>query len=384
MKVQTIEHQIKNLISGENDFHGAKKLQIKQFLENFERDKSNEKEKYKKWEVERDQRFNHFSEAQKKYEDKRKEEVNKQKEEVENKKKEEHKHYFEKMVAKNQENKEKAMKNREIFKNNKILSKHYKYEILEEQFRLKQQKLEEEKFKIETLNKLKRKNELRPIRKEQLDEFERDYLERKQEMSLQKEKERLLKQDELFYFNSNYNKPESEFYKKVLKEEKENKDIEERKKVEKIYINYKVRNFSKVVNDNLLPKIDDAKRKEIEDRINKNKIPHQHYKRKNYYNVVLLKKSLNKEDLKEDLLRPQTTNIDEGDPNDNIQYYETQQRDRPCSGMEPKKLKPVEIRKPLDKQPDYLIEMRLKKSLEQKRRDDHHLTGNMSSQCKIT
>ena len=179
---------------------------------------------------------------------------------------------MEKIHQRNIENKEKAIKAKDNFKN-KLETKQYNYERLEEEFRLKQQQMEDEKLKLETIERLKRKNNLRPIRREDLDEFQKTYLEKRQELSMQKDKERILKTEELFNINSKMLKPDNDTYKKIVQDEKNLIENEEKKKVEKIYKSLKIKNFSKVVKDNLLPKIDEYKKKEIKDRINKNKLP---------------------------------------------------------------------------------------------------------------
>jgi len=375
-KVQNIELQIKNLVVGEIDFNNAKKLQIKQFLENFERDKSIDKDKYKKWEHEREERIIHFAEVHKKNEEKAKEELQRQKEELENKRKEDHKLHFEKINNRNIENKEKVTRAKENLKN-KMEHRQYNYQRIEEEFKLKEEQMKNEKHNLETLEKLKRKNNLRPIRREDLDEFQKSYLEKKQELSMIKDKERILKTEEILNVNSKLTKPDSEFYKKVVEDDRTYKENEEKKKVEKIYKNLKIKNFSKVVKDNLLPRIDEFKKKELEERVNRNKLPpHHHTKKKLSYNVVFKKKhtvTSGKDD--NDIPRPKTTGTEEGN------FYDTNTKDNLRSNSNlsresQKKIKPVEIRKPLEKNPDYLLEQRLRKKIEEGR-DDHNLTGSL-------
>ena len=77
-KVTNIELQLKKLIEGESDFNTGKKIQVKLFLENIERDKSFDNDKYKKWDLEREERINHFTEMQRRNEERAKDELIKQ------------------------------------------------------------------------------------------------------------------------------------------------------------------------------------------------------------------------------------------------------------------------------------------------------------------
>ena len=376
MKVKDIELHIKKLMDCEPELNLSKKIQVRHFVDSKERDKSLEKDKYKKWENEREERISHFTEIQRKNEEKAKEELQRQREELENKKREDHKIHFEKLLAKNSEIKEKV-KAEDAFKNNKIEHKQYVYEKIEEEYRLKQQKLEDEKNKSEAMERLKRKKILCPIRKEDLDEFQRSYLEKKNEILMQKDKERILKTEEIENLNSKILKtrPENELYKKIVMEDKILKEAAEKQKVDRIYKKMKIKNFSKVIKDNLLPKIDEEKKKELEDMINKSKNPsNQHYKRKKVYNVVLKKKPT----ISNNASNRPLSSINTNDVQNSVMPASSASRSpeisRPTSGGNIKS-KPVEIRKPLEKNPNYLIELRLRKNRKNDDGYEHNLTA---------
>jgi len=67
----------------------------------------------------------------------------------------------------------------------------------------------------------------------------------------------------------NYPFPETEAKRKVMDEENENKNNQEKQKLDKIYQAMKIKNFAKVVKENVKPVVDEDKRYEVELRIDK-------------------------------------------------------------------------------------------------------------------
>jgi len=167
----------------------------------------------------------------------------------------------------------------------------YIFQIRENEFKKKLEEEEEEKRNkmIEELRK--KKSIYKPIQREELDEFKRKHEEVRQELLLKKYQERVNHFQEHEQKNLNSQIPETESYKKILVEEKLNKENNDKHKLDKIYKAMKIKNFAKAINDNIKPHVNEDKRVELELRIDKLKnskkyIPH-HHKRKPR---ILLKK----------------------------------------------------------------------------------------------
>ena len=75
-----------------------------------------------------------------------------------------------------------------------------------------------------------------PIRKEQIEEFKRNYEEQRQNLLYEKEKERLLKQEEIIQRNLTLPKAETQVHQKIIEERKIIRENKEKEKMDKIYL----------------------------------------------------------------------------------------------------------------------------------------------------
>jgi hypothetical protein len=363
MKLINIDEHIQNLIE-ENEISKTKKFDLKLYLDNFEKDKR-EAEK-------QTQRFQRDQEGIKKkleeqaYQDERKrkerEEHNeKEKEEKEAKKHEDYLKKLEVMKLKTKDKHEEVEKLKEDWKSKITIEKNYKYLSAEEDFKHKQERVEEDrKNKYLTEIMKKRTTLLKPLKKDELDEFSKKVMEERQKKLYDKEKERLLKQEEIMNVNLGLPKSDTHVYKQIVDEEKKFKNMKEKDKLDKLYNILKVKNYSKDVKETLLPDIDENKKKEREERIENLANPKvQKLKRKRGRRVLLVKpknrinntshshKSLNVS--KHSIVRS-SHSLDESEK---YEYNEIKKK-LYKSGSQGK-------RKPREKVPDYLTELRMQK-----------------------
>jgi len=357
------DKQIKKLTTFDID-NATKKLHIKEFLENVEKDKSSTIGKFKKWEQEREERIKHFSEYKQKLEVKIKEENQQKEDELKNKRENFHSTQLEKQKERTQKFKDEASKILEESNNKPEEKGSYFHEKYKKKFLKEMQKLEDDfKSRLEA-EKLKRKNLMRSVTKEELDEFQRDYIQKKNDKISELKNTHKAEEEKLNTYSPNAYQ-EGETYKKIIEEEKEIKETLKKLKDEKNYKILKTKNYAKEVKEIKLPKIDDLKKKELEDRkekLSKN-VSHKHMTRHHPYVVKFKKKMLvEKDDSKarspspNDLHRPLITDISKQKENSLS----------PTSRQEVKK-KPIVVKKPLEKRPDYLIEIRQKRSLDEEK-----------------
>ena len=285
-KLKTIDNQIDGLINEEN-MNSKKKLDLKKFIENFENDKRKVEVEARKWERDNQERLKRILDNQLNQEKRMKEitekQIEKTKQETEKKreiakKKEDdmnqkYKQRRKKLEEERNEWKSKVEDIKTQFKEvpskldipkNQIVNTKLSTNELKYIYELKEEKFKEELKKQDEIKKKNIKDKLeeikglyRPIQRDELDEFARKYEETKQEKILKLERDRALKQEEIETQNQNLPKPESQFYDKAIQEEKEMKDTLEKQKLEKIYKQMKLRNFSKAVKENIVPKIDE-------------------------------------------------------------------------------------------------------------------------------
>jgi hypothetical protein len=225
--------------------------------------------------------------------------------------------------------------------------------------------------------------------KEEYEEFKEFHEKKRLELLFEKEQKRLNDLEEIKLQNENLPKFESLAYKKLLeenKEKKENDSVEKYKPVKKAKDRQE---FCNVVKDMFLPRINEDQKKEREDRIQKLYAKPEVKKHKRKHKRVLLKKadrksleqkykwklkldtSLDNKMNKNNRSRSRQPRLSRSrsaksiankilnDSNDIIDedHVKTEEAKRKKS-----RSRSAEKRKPLEKLPDYLTEMRIRKS----------------------
>ena len=339
-KLIYLDEQVQGLMREEEFNNGNKKFNLKQYLDNFEKDKRDAELREQKWKKDQEQRIKVFEENQKKISEKLKQKADNESLVNSLRKQENYLKKLEGMKAKTK-NMHDDIRNlnemKEEWKKNPISEKQYLFKIAEEEFlRKEKEKKDEEKKKFENeLYKIRENN--KPIRMNSLNEFKKNYNEKRQNLLYEKEKERLLKKEEILQKNSNLPKGETTTHQKIVEEEKKLREQKEKEKMDKVYTKLKIQQFSKVIQTTMIPRIDDNKRKEIEEKIQSE---HQRPKRIEYKSVgrVIFKKS------NKDKSVDKSNTIDANNINSNNNNKRS-----------------VEKKVPMEKRPDYLMEIRAKK-----------------------
>ena len=347
-KLNGINEQVQRLVQSEEDLNKNKKLNVKEFLENFDKDKEKSEELVKKLNEDKKMREQKMMNSIKKSYDLKQKEYEQMKLDEEEKKKKE----LEKIRLKeleiirerNKENKDK-LSFIKLHANDKPMNmSQYLFKALENKYNEKQ----ENEIKTEILKKREKIKE-NSVSLEEIFDFEKKQkeLEVKRMLEMEEEKKKLREQwkqtkDILPKFESNM----MQMIKEEEKKNKEKKELEEAKKKLK---QQEIKNYSESVNKLFLPKINPSMKKEREERIKnldvKSNIQHI-TKKKNTGRIILKKPDPNKPSkyswkLKLELDEPEKTN-----KNKNQHQL--------------KRAKSAQKHEPLDKLPDYLTEMRLK------------------------
>ena len=347
-KLNGINEQVQRLVQSEEDLNKNKKLNVKEFLENFDKDKEKSEELVKKLTEDKKIRVQKMMNSIKKSYDLKQKEYEQMKLDEEEKKKKE----LEKIRLKeleiirerNKENKDK-LSFIKLHANDKPMNmSQYLFKALENKYNEKQ----ENEIKTEILKKREKIKE-NSVSLEEIFDFEKKQkeLEVKRMLEMEEEKKKLREQwkqtkDILPKFESNM----MQMIKEEEKKNKEKKELEEAKKKLK---QQEIKNYSESVNKLFLPKINPSMKKEREERIKnldvKSNIQHI-TKKKNTGRIILKKPDPNKPSkyswkLKLELDEPEKTN-----KNKNQHQL--------------KRAKSAQKHEPLDKLPDYLTEMRLK------------------------
>ena len=351
-KLNTINQQVNKLMENEDEINQNKKLNVKEFLENFEKDKLKAEEQARKYSEEkkiREQKM--FNSVLKGNEKKEKEITTLELEEKEKKKKELEKirmKELERIRERKRENKEKLDYIREHAKDKAENENKYLFKILENQY----QKKVEQEIKLEILKKRERMRE-GTVTREDIIEFDKKQkeFELKKKTEMEEEKKKLKEQWK--QIKDILPKFESSMMQKLREEEnqmKVQKEFEENKKLAKIQ---EVKNYSKTVHKLFLPKINENVRKEREERIKnlnvKNNIK-KIQRKKNSGRIILVKPDPNKPKKYGWKLKLEPDNKDEQSSNYNRKNENPNLRSKSASKKH----------KPLSKLPDYLTEMRLK------------------------
>ena len=348
VKLNGINEQVQRLVQSEEDLNKNKKLNVKEFLENFDKDKEKSEELVKKLTEDkkiREQKM--MNSIKKSYDLKQKEYEQMKLDEEEKKKKELEKIRLKELEIireRNKENKDK-LSFIKLHANDKPMNmSQYLFKALENKYNEKQEK----EIKTEILKKREKIKE-NSVSLEEIFDFEKKQkeLEVKRMLEMEEEKKKLREQwkqtkDILPKFESNM----MQMIKEEEKKNKEKKELEEAKKKLK---QQEIKNYSESVNKLFLPKINPSMKKEREERIKnldvKSNIQHI-TKKKNTGRIILKKPDPNKPSkyswkLKLELDEPEKTN-----KNKNQHQL--------------KRAKSAQKHEPLDKLPDYLTEMRLK------------------------
>jgi hypothetical protein len=387
-KLISLDDHVQRLMTEEELNNLNKKFNLKQFLDNFEKDKTEAAQRAKKWEIEQKERMKHLLEVEEKAKQKLKKKEEENLMQIKQKEKEREDAYFRKLDKRKQKDKvihENLEKIKEEWKNKTIIQQEYRFQKYEKEFKEKEAKENEERKNEEILKLQERKNYLKPINREEINEFSKKHMEERQKKILEKEKERLTKLEEIHTKNENMPKNETVAYLKAVEQAKQHKEMIEKEKLDKIYKKMKIKQFSKVIKTELLPKIDEKKKKELEERVQDlktgPKVKHLKKASSNRGRIILKKPDPNKPNkytwkLKlnssDDSVRGLSKNnrksrsksarsfsqskINEVNDNYEDDNFETEVR-RKLS-----KSRSQEKRKPLSKKPDYLTEMRNKKN----------------------
>ena len=364
-KLNGINEQVKKLMENEEDFNHNKKINVKDFLDNFEKDKMKAEEQARKYSEEKKIREQKILNSVMKGNERREKEFNiLQNEEKEKKKKELEKirmKELERIRERKRENQEKLEHIREHVKDKAENENKYLFKVLENQYRKKV----EEEYKKEILKKREKMRE-GTVTREDILEFDKKQkeLELKRIVEMEEEKRKLKEQWK--QIKDILPKFESSVMQKLKEEEnqiKEQKEFEENKKRAKMK---EVKNYSQTVQKLFLPKINENVRKEREDRIKnlntKNTIK-KIQRKKNNGRVLLVKPDPNKPKKYKWELKLKPDNKDE--QNNSINNHKENNSNLRSKSANKK-------HKPLKKLPDYLTEMRLEKI---KNEDRNHNTS---------
>ena len=349
-KLNGINEQVQKLMIDEEQISQMKKVNIKQFLDNFEKDKEIIEQRAKKYEEEKKLRDQKIISSLLKANEKKEKEIDIQKKEEEEKKKKSLEQIrlkeLEIIQKRSKENLEKIQFIREHVNDKPANENEYLFKVLENQYKER----EENEIKKEIMKHKERMKE-NFITKDEITQFQKKQKEKELKRLAEVEEERKKLHEQWKKTKENLPKFESSIMQKVKMEEaqlKEQKEMEEFKKKIKLK---EVKNYSDAVTKLFLPKIDENVKKEREDRIKnlsvKNNIQ-KHHTKKNQ-RILLVKPDPNKPkkykwDLK--LTVEEKNNLNETNNQNRIKS----------------RSKSANKHKPMEKPPDYLTQMRLQKN----------------------
>ena len=351
-KLNGINEQVQRLVESEEELNRNKKQNIKEFLENFDKDKEKTEEYIKKLNEGkklRDQKM--MNSIQKSYDIKQKEYEKMKLDEEEKKKKELEKirlKELELMRERQKENKDKLNYIKQHANDKPANVNQYLFKALENKYN-EQQKTEIQNEIMKKREKIKENS----VSLEEIFDFEKKQkeLELKRMIEMEEEKKKLKEKwkqtkEILPKFESNM----MQIIKEEEKKNKEKKEIEEAKKKLK---QQEIKNYGENVNKLFLPKINQSMKKEREQRIKnldiKSNIQHI-TKKKNNGRILLKKPDPNKPSKYSWKLKLE---LDEPELEKSIKSKSPNQ-------VQLKRSKSAQKHEPLEKLPDYLTEMRLK------------------------
>ena len=351
-KLNGINEQVQRLVESEEELNRNKKQNIKEFLENFDKDKEKTEEYIKKLNEGkklRDQKM--MNSIKKSYDIKQKEYEKRKLDEEEKKKKELEKirlKELELMRERQKENKDKLNYIKQHANDKPANVNQYLFKALENKYN-EQQKTEIQNEIMKKREKIKENS----VSLEEIFDFEKKQkeLELKRMIEMEEEKKKLKEQwkqtkEILPKFESNM----MQIIKEEEKKNKEKKEIEEAKKKLK---QQEIKNYGENVNKLFLPKINQSMKKEREQRIKnldiKSNIQHI-TKKKNNGRILLKKPDPNKPSKYSWKLK-----LELDDPE-----LEKSIKSKSPNQVQLKRSKSAQKHEPLEKLPDYLTEMRLK------------------------
>ena len=355
-KLNGINEQVNKLMENEKEFKANKKINVREFLENFEKDKIRLEEQARKYSAEKKKREQRLLNSILKDEKRVKENEDLINKENEKKKKELEKirmQELERLREKKREKKEKIDHIREHANDKAENENKYLFKVLERKYN---EKVEQE-LKKEIMKKREKMKEGR-ITLVEIVEFDKKQkeLELKRLVEIEEEKKKLKEQWK--QIKENLPKFESTLTQKLKEEENQKKEkieLEQYKKQSKIK---EIKNYSQTVQKLFLPKINENIKKERENRIKnlrtKDNI-HKIQRKKNSGRILLVKPDPNKPKKYSWKLKLEPEKRQEA--NNSILYSKNENPNLRSKSADKK-------HKPMKKLPDYLTEMRLEKDKE--------------------
>ena len=353
-RLKGIDEQVNKLMENEKEIKTNKRINIKEFLENFEKDKLKFEEKARKYSAEKKQReqrlLNNILKDEKKVkenEDLINKENDKKKKELEKIRLQE----LERLREKKREKKEKIDHIREHANDKAENENKYLFRVLERKYN---EKVEQE-LKKEIMKKREKMKEGR-ITLVEIVEFDKKQkeLELKRLVEIEEEKKKL--KEKWKQTKENLPKFESSLTQKLKEEENQKKEkieLEQYKKQSKMK---EIKNYSQTVQKLFLPKINENIKKERENRIKnlrtKDNI-HKIQRKKNNGRILLVKPDPNKPKKYSWKLKLEPEKRQEN-YNNSIQFSKNENQNLRSKSADKK-------HKPMKKLPDYLTEMRLEK-----------------------
>ena len=355
-KLNGINEQVNKLMENEKEFKMNKKINVKEFLDNFEKDKIKLEEQARKYSEEKKQREQRLLNTMLKDEKKVKENDDLIQKENEKKKKELEKirlMELERLRERKREKKEKIDHIREHANDKAENENKYLFRVLERKYN---EKVEQE-LKKEIMKKREKMKEGR-ISLVEIVEFDKKQkeLELKRLVEIEEEKKKLKEQWK--QIKENLPKFESSLTQKLKEEENQKKEkieLEQYKKQSKIK---EIKNYSQTVQKLFLPKINENIKKERENRIKNLRTKDNIQKiqrKKNSGRILLVKPDPNKPKKYPWKLKLEP---DKKQGSNNSILYSKNENPNLRSKSADKK------HKPMKKLPDYLTLMRLEKDKE--------------------
>ena len=337
LKIEEITTQINKVI--ESNKKDNKAEIIKNFLDNFEHDKLLAEEKAKKFKKEKRKRNDRYLASMKEDYEKRVKTLESIEKEKEAKKQLELKIFHEQqksIVAKrNEANKKEAEKNIQLLNSSPVK----KYISIAEKNEIE---FKEKQNEIIQQEKLKRKEKMRPIRFEEINEFSKQ-AKSNRNMTMVELEQKKIKMKELWKERKELlPKYHSSYLNNITEEKKKEEEEKERK-----YIDIKInKNLQSKISDEIkkrfVPKIDPKLQKELQERIKLLNSPPKISKSSHSRHGRIILKKINDTNKYSWKLKLKNQNTESNQTNPN----------------KPK----IDIRKPLEKPIDYLIEERKKRS----------------------
>ena len=274
---------------------------------------------------------------------------------------------------------EEIIKLKDEWKSKSTINKKYLFQNVEKEFKKREKELEEEQNEKIKKELNKKKSLFEPLNIDEMNEFSRKYSEEKRNREYERERKIMDYKEELNQKNELLPKPETMAYLNIIEEEKNKKAKKKNEQFEKIYMQKKILEFSKNIQSELCPVVDQKKRKEIKERIRKMKArPEKHHKKRN--RILLRRRDKSKPSKYKWKLKLETNKArPRSKSSNNLKQYKSPIISRNKKSIlfidedllneEAKKellkqqmrSKSATKRKPLVRPPDYLTEMRKKK-----------------------